>query len=63
MRHSLVVYGRARLTEGGAPELLHELAAIYVGPGTAFPPMPDPPPGVITHVTPMRVSGVGPWTS
>jgi hypothetical protein len=26
MSHYLVVHGRARLTEGGAPELLHRLA-------------------------------------
>lgn len=61
MRHHLVVYGEARITEGGAPELLHRLAQTYVGPGTVFPPMPDPPPGFITHISPIRVSGVGPW--
>lgn len=61
MRHHLVVYGQARITEGGAPELLHRLAQTYVGPGTDFPPMPDPPPGFITHITPTRVSGLGPW--
>lgn len=61
MRHHLVVRGRARITEGGAPELLHRLAQTYVGPGTRFPPMPDPPPGFVTHVTVERVSGIGPW--
>jgi PPOX class probable F420-dependent enzyme len=61
MRHYLVVHGRARLTEGGAPELLHELAQTYVGPGTRFPPMPDPPPGVVTHVSVTRIGGMGPW--
>ena len=35
---------------GGAPELLHTLAQTYVGPGTPFPPMPDPPPGFVTHI-------------
>jgi len=44
MRHYLVVHGPARITEGGAPELLHRLAQTYVGPGTVFPPMPNPPP-------------------
>lgn len=62
MRHYLVVHGRAHITEGGAPELLHRLAQTYVGPGTDFPPMPDPPPGFITHITPTRVGGAGPWT-
>ena len=62
MRHYLVVHGTARVSEGGAPELLHELAQTYVGPGTRFPPMPDPPAGYLTHVTVERVSGLGPWT-
>lgn len=61
MRHYLVVHGRARITEGGAPGLLSRLAQTYVGPGTAFPPMPDPPPGFITHISPTRVVGAGPY--
>lgn len=61
MRHCCIVYGQARITEGGGPELLQRLAQTYVGPGTVFPPFPDPPPGYITHVTPTRVAGVGPW--
>ncbi len=63
MRDYLVVHGRARITEGGAPQLLHELAQVYVGPGTVFPPFPDPPPGFITHITVERVGGQGPWTA
>ncbi|MEJ7771293.1 MAG: TIGR03618 family F420-dependent PPOX class oxidoreductase [Geodermatophilaceae bacterium] len=62
MRHHCVVYGLARITEGGGPELLQRLAQTYVGPGTVFPPFPDPPPGFVTHITPTRISGVGPWT-
>lgn len=58
----LVVYGTARVTEGGAPELLQELAYTYIGPAAKFPPMPDPPPGYVTRVTVNRVGGVGPWT-
>ena len=61
MRNYLVVKGHARITQGGAPELLHALAQTYVGPGTAFPPMPDPPPGFIVHITVSRVGGMGPW--
>jgi PPOX class probable F420-dependent enzyme len=61
MLEQLVVYGRAALEEGGAPELLHELAQTYVGPGTTFPPMDDPPPGVVMRTTVERVSGFGPW--
>lgn len=61
MRNCLVVHGRARVTPGGAPELLHTLAQTYVGPGTVFPPMPDPPPGFVVHIAVTRVGGSGPW--
>ena len=61
MRDYAVLYGQARVTEGGAPELLHRLAQIYVGPGTVFPPMPDPPPGYITRIQVERIAGQGPW--
>ena len=57
----LVVYGTARITEGGAPELLQRLARTYLGPDVRFPPMDNPPPGYITHITVDRISGVGPW--
>jgi PPOX class probable F420-dependent enzyme len=57
----LVVYGIAAVTEGGAPELLQELAYTYIGPNVKFPPMPDPPPGYVTRIRPQRVGGVGPW--
>jgi PPOX class probable F420-dependent enzyme len=59
----LVVYGRARVTEGGAPELLQRLAERYLGPGVRFPPMPDPPPGFVTRITIERIGGIGPWAS
>lgn len=61
MRHHLVVHGTARITEGGAPELLQELARTYVGPDAVFPPMPNPPDGFISHISVERVSGLGPW--
>jgi PPOX class probable F420-dependent enzyme len=61
MRHYLVVHGRARIEQGGAPEWLQHLAHTYVGPGVTFPPMPDPPPGVRLRITPERVGGLGPW--
>jgi PPOX class probable F420-dependent enzyme len=57
----LVVYGRARVTEGGGPELLQELASTYIGPGVKFPPVPNPPPGFVTRITPDRFAGIGPW--
>jgi len=58
----LVVYGTARITEGGAAELLQHLAHTYLGPEVRFPPMDNLPPGYITHITVDRVAGVGPWT-
>ena len=62
LKEYLVVHGRARLEEGGAPELLQRLAHVYLGPGVKFPPMDDPPPGHTMHVSVERVGGVGPWT-
>ena len=61
LKEYLVVHGRAYVTEGGAPELLQRLAHVYLGPDVKFPPMPDPPPGYITHIQVERVGGVGPW--
>ncbi|HUL84330.1 MAG TPA: TIGR03618 family F420-dependent PPOX class oxidoreductase [Actinomycetota bacterium] len=57
----LVVYGSARVTEGGAAEMLQRLAHTYIGPDVVFPNMPDPPPGFVTRITPERIGGVGPW--
>ena len=57
-----VLYGEARIEEGGAPELLQRLAEVYIGPGVKFPPMQNPPRGYITRVRVDRISGVGPWT-
>jgi PPOX class probable F420-dependent enzyme len=57
----LVVHGTARITEGGGPELLQRLAYVYLGPGVKFPPMDDPPPGVVVRITPERFGGTGPW--
>ena len=61
MKEYLVVHGRARIEEGGAPELLQRLAHVHLGPDVKFPPMDDPPPGVTMRVTVERVGGVGPW--
>ena len=62
MKEYLVVHGRARIEEGGAPELLQRLAHVHLGPDVKFPPMDDPPPGFTMRVTVERVGGVGPWT-
>jgi PPOX class probable F420-dependent enzyme len=61
LREYLVVNGTARITEGGAPELLQRLARTYLGPEVVFPAMPDPPPGFVTRIRVDRISGIGPW--
>jgi PPOX class probable F420-dependent enzyme len=61
MQNYLVVEGTARIEEGGGPELLHDLAQRYIGPGTPFPPMPNPPAGFVIRITPTTVRGMGPW--
>ena len=63
LREYLVVHGRARIEAGGAPELLQRLAHVYLGPEVTFPPMPDPPPGVVARITVERIGGIGPWAS
>jgi PPOX class probable F420-dependent enzyme len=58
----LSIRGTARVDEGGAPELLNEIATAIFGPGTGFPP-PDAPPGYLTRITIDKVGGVGPWAT
>ena len=38
MENYLAINGRARVTEGGASELLNQLAQIYIAPGTTGSP-------------------------
>jgi PPOX class probable F420-dependent enzyme len=59
----LVVRGAARVTEGGAPELLQQLAHVYLSADTRFPAVDDPPPGYVLRITPESIGGVGPWST
>jgi PPOX class probable F420-dependent enzyme len=61
LKEYLVVYGHARIEEGGGPELLQRLAHTYLGPDVKFPPMDDPPPGVVVRIAVERLGGHGPW--
>lgn len=61
LREYLVLYGTARITEGGAADLLQRLARTYLGPDVVFPAMPNPPPGYVTRIRVERVAGVGAW--
>jgi PPOX class probable F420-dependent enzyme len=64
LREYIVIHGTARITEGGAAELLQRLAKVYLGPDVKFPPSDGPfPPGYITHIAVERIGGVGPWVS
>jgi len=59
----LIIYGEARITEGGAADLLQRLARIYMSADVVFPPEPyrSSTPGFITRIKPARFAGVGPW--
>jgi PPOX class probable F420-dependent enzyme len=63
LKQYLVVHGRARLEEGGGPELLQRLAHTYLGPDVKFPPMDDPPRGHVMRITVERIGGIGPWVA
>jgi len=56
-----VLQGRARITDGGALEVMDHLAQYYLGPGQQYP-MRDVPEGVVVQVTVERIYGQGPWT-
>jgi hypothetical protein len=61
LKEYLVVHGTARISEGGAADLLQRLAHVYLGPDVRFPPMDDPPPGQVLRISVERIGGVGPW--
>jgi PPOX class probable F420-dependent enzyme len=62
MRPYLAINGTARVVEGGAPELLKDLAQTLAAPNAQFPPE-GAPPGFITRISIDKVGGVGPWAS
>ena len=57
----LVITGTARITEGGAVDVLRGLAKTYIGPDAQYRPGEDLPPGYVTHITVDKIGGVGPW--
>ncbi len=62
LQEYLVVRGKARITEGGAADLLQRLAHIYLGPEVEFPPAAyRNNPGWITRIAPTGFNGIGPW--
>ena len=59
----MTIDGAARITEGGAADVLQDLAHTYLGPDVVFPPGEDHPPGYVMHITVDRIGGVGPWVT
>lgn len=59
-RQYLSVTGTARIVEGGAPELLKELAIALLGSDEHFPPA-DAPDGFLTRIRIESIGGQGPW--
>jgi PPOX class probable F420-dependent enzyme len=58
----LTVTGAARISEGGAPELLQRLAHTFLGPGVRFPQGENLPGGYVMRIVPERWAGNGPWS-
>lgn len=58
----LSITGTARIVEGGAPELLTELAEAMLGSSEHFPPT-NAPAGLLTRIHIDKVGGIGPWAS
>jgi PPOX class probable F420-dependent enzyme len=60
-----VLRGHARVTEGGAHDLLTRLGKVYVGGDFAFPTPEDLPSdgsaGYVLRTSIERITGVGPW--
>ena len=61
MRNYAVLYGSAKITEGGAPELLQRLAYTYVRPGVTFPPDARPSPRLHHTDSSGANHGARPW--
>ena len=61
-REYVSLQGTARIVDGGAPELLTELAEAMLCSSEHFPP-PSSPAGLLTRITVDKIGGHGPWTS
>jgi hypothetical protein len=56
-----VLHGTARVTSGGAAELLHRLGRVYVGRDFVFPVSAPPDAGYVLRTSVERVGGHGSW--
>jgi PPOX class probable F420-dependent enzyme len=58
----LVIHGKARVVEGGAPELLQRQARLYIGPDVKFPMEDNPPAGYVLEIEIDKVwDHIGNW--
>jgi PPOX class probable F420-dependent enzyme len=62
LRDYLTITGTARIVEGGAPQLLKQLAKVMLGSDEHFPP-PNAPAGLLTRVHIEKIGGSGPWVT
>jgi PPOX class probable F420-dependent enzyme len=63
LREYLVLRGSVTVEQGHAFALLRRLAAVYMGPGTEFPPDElSALGGYVMRMRVERIGGVGPWT-
>src|SRR5262245_30364110 len=64
LQEYLVVYGEARVTEGGAVPLPRRMGRVCMGPDAGFPAgeLRDRP-GFVARITPRRFAGGGAWSS
>jgi PPOX class probable F420-dependent enzyme len=60
LEEHIVVRGTAHIEAGDGKRRLGELADVYLGPGSGFPPA-DAPDGVTVFIAPTHIGGVGPW--
>ncbi len=58
----LSVTGTARIVDGGAPELLADLAVAMLGSSEHFP-LPNAPSGLLTRIRIEKIGGIGPWAT
>jgi PPOX class probable F420-dependent enzyme len=56
----VVVDGNARITEGGAVDLLQAMVKRYAGPDATYPVPEGAPTGYVTRVVPTKVTGLSP---
>ncbi|MGL6235902.1 MAG: PPOX class F420-dependent oxidoreductase [Segniliparus sp.] len=60
-REYVVLHGKARITEGGAADVVNEAVRAATGDSGAVFTDAGPEAGFVTHIEVEKVVGVGPW--